>query len=75
MGITEKHWKETKKIDFGSETDAVSEEAKAWKTIWSAGQGVSNIHDSLRVSELIAKLKTEFTTAIKSQQELLSRYQ
>lgn len=75
MGITEKHWKETKKIDFGSETDAVSEEARAWKTIWSAGQGVSNIHDSLRVSELIAKLKTEFTTAIKSQQELLSRYQ
>ena len=75
MGITEKHWKETKKIDFGSETDAVSEEAKAWKTIWSAGQGVSNIHDSLRASELIAKLKTEFTTAIKSQQELLSRYQ
>ena len=75
MGITEKHWKETKKIDFGSETDAVSQEAKAWKTIWSAGQGVSNIHDSLRVSELIAKLKTEFTTAIKSQQELLSRYQ
>lgn len=75
MGITEKHWKETKKIDFGSETDAVTEEAKAWKTIWSAGQGVSNIHDSLRVSELIAKLKTEFTTAIKSQQELLSRYQ
>lgn len=75
MGISEKHWKETKKIDFGSETDAVSEEAKAWKTIWSAGQGVSNIHDSLRVSELIAKLKTEFTTAIKSQQELLSRYQ
>ncbi len=75
MGITEKHWKETKKIDFGSETDALSEEAKAWKTIWSAGQGVSNIHDSLRVSELIAKLKTEFTTAIKSQQELLSRYQ
>ena len=29
-------WKETKKIDFGSETDAVSEEAKAWKTIWSS---------------------------------------
>ena len=75
MGITEKQWKETRKIDFGTEEDAISEEAKAWKTIWSAGQGVSNIHDSLRVSELIAKLKTEFTTAIRSQQELLSRYQ
>lgn len=75
MGITEKHWKETKKIDFGSESDAVSEEAKAWKTIWSAGQGVSTINDSLSVTELVKKLKTEFIVAIQSQQKLLKQYQ
>jgi nitronate monooxygenase len=75
MGITEKHWKETKKIDFGSETDAVSEEAKAWKTIWSAGQGVSTISDSVSVSNLIGKLKAEFIAALQNQQALLKEYQ
>ena len=74
MGITEKHWKETKKIDFGSESDALSEEAKAWKTIWSAGQGVSTIDDTLSVSALVGKLKSEFLDSIYSQQELLKRY-
>ncbi|RPG63906.1 MAG: nitronate monooxygenase [Flavobacteriaceae bacterium TMED42] len=75
MGITEKHWKETKKIDFGSETDAVSEEAKAWKTIWSAGQGVTTISDSVSVSKLVGQLKSEFITAIQNQQALLKQYQ
>jgi nitronate monooxygenase len=75
MGITEKRWKETKKIDFGTESDALSEEAKAWKTIWSAGQGVTNINDTLSVSALIGKLKSEFLQAIQCQQELLKHYQ
>ena len=75
MGITEKHWKDTKKIDFGNEDDAISEEAKAWKTIWSAGQGVSNIADTLNISELVYKLKAEFLLAIKNQQKLLKQYQ
>ena len=75
MGITEKHWKDTKKINFGNEEDAISEEAKAWKTIWSAGQGVSNIADTLNISELVYKLKAEFILAIKNQQKLLKQYQ
>ena len=75
MGITEKQWKQTKKIDFGNEEDALNEEAKAWKTIWSAGQGVSNIADTLSVSELIDKLKKEFILAIENQQKLLKQYQ
>ena len=40
MGITEEMWGNSKKIDFGSELDAAKAEVKAWKTIWSAGQGV-----------------------------------
>ena len=75
MGITEKDWKDTKKIDFGNEEDAISEEAKAWKTIWSAGQGVSNITDTLNISELVYNLKAEFILAIKNQQKLLKQYQ
>lgn len=42
MGITEEMWGDSKKIDFGDELDAAQAEAKAWKTIWSAGQGVSS---------------------------------
>ena len=45
MGITQELWKQTKKVDFGSELDHAKEEAKAWKTIWSAGQGVTSISD------------------------------
>ena len=53
----------------------MSAEAKAWKTIWSAGQGVSNIADTLSISELIYKLKSEFLLAIVNQQKLLKYYQ
>ena len=74
MGITEERWSENKKIDFGTELDALSEEAKAWKTIWSAGQGVTSIKNNIRTSDLIGKLKSEFLDAIRSQQELLKFY-
>ncbi len=48
------------KIDMAEE---LNPEAKAWKTIWSAGQGVGSIHEILPVAELVARLKTEFTIA------------
>ena len=70
MGITKEMWSTSAKVDFGEELD----EAKAWKTIWSAGQGVTTIHDSLPVGELVARLKEEFHTAIEEQTELLERY-
>ena len=74
MGITEAMWQNSKKIDFGSELDAAKAEAKAWKTIWSAGQGVTSISDSLSVAALVAKLKDEFTQAVTQQQKNLERY-
>ena len=69
MGITEDLWKQTKKIDFGSELDHAKEEAKAWKTIWSAGQGVTSISDVKPVAELISQLKVEFEKALLKQKE------
>ena len=69
MGITEDLWKQTKKIDFGSELDHAKEEAKAWKTIWSAGQGVTSISDVKTVAELIGQLKLEFEKALLKQKE------
>lgn len=74
MGITEEQWGNSKKIDFGSELDAAKAEAKAWKTIWSAGQGVATIHDVVSTNQLVLRLKEEFLSAIKEQQELLKRY-
>lgn len=63
-GITEEDLRKTTKIDFGKEMDT---EAKAWKTIWSAGQGVSTVSDTLPVAELVARLKREFGEALAQQ--------
>ena len=75
MGITEEMWSMKKKVDFGEELDAAKAEAKAWKTIWSAGQGVATIKDTLPVADLVARLKTEFKEAIQEQYTLLEKYQ
>jgi nitronate monooxygenase len=70
-GITEEDLKKDVKIDFGKELDT---EAKAWKTIWSAGQGSALIEDNPSVSELVEHLKTEFTEAIQEQLKVLETY-
>lgn len=60
MGITEDMWGKSKKMDFGKrDKDNENEEAKAWKTVWSAGQGVTNIDNVVPVEELVAQLKRE----------------
>lgn len=74
MGITEDMWHHKKKINFGEELDAAQAEAKAWKTLWSAGHGVTSITDVLSVKELLEKLKAEFREAIEEQKALLERY-
>ncbi|WP_436515173.1 NAD(P)H-dependent flavin oxidoreductase [Ekhidna sp. To15] len=73
MGITEDMWKQSAKVDFGEELSA-NDEAKAWKTIWSAGQGVTKIDDSPSVGKLVDRLKDEFRSAIEEQSELLKKY-
>ncbi len=67
-GITEEDLKKDAKIDFGKELDT---EAKAWKTIWSAGQGVATIENVISVSELVNTLKSEFKSAIEEQIKVL----
>lgn len=70
-GIVEEDLKKNHKIDFGSELDT---EAKAWKTIWSAGQGVATIDDVLPITELVKQLSSEFREAVEQQSELLKSY-
>ena len=40
-----------------------SRDAKAWKDIWGAGQGVGTIDDVLPTGDLIARLKQEYRSA------------
>ena len=70
-GITEEDLRKTTKIDFGKEMDT---EAKAWKTIWSAGQGVSTVADTLPVAELVARLREEFGAAVREQASKAERW-
>ncbi len=74
MGITEEQWKESKKIDFGTHSDAISEEAKAWKTIWSAGQGVTSIENTISVNQLVSNLKNEFISSVKNQESAVQHF-
>ena len=41
----------------------LTDEAKAWKTVWSAGQGVGGIHDLPTTDQLIARLDEEYRKA------------
>ncbi|GER60221.1 NAD(P)H-dependent flavin oxidoreductase [Patiriisocius marinus] len=70
-GVTDEQLKSTKKVDFGKELDT---EAKAWKTIWSAGQGVTSIHDDPSMADLIDTMKNQFRDAITKQATLLDKY-
>lgn len=71
FGFTEEMLKSKAKIDFGKELDP---DAKAWKTVWSAGQGVTSIEDVLSTKELLNRMKAEFTATINKQKDLLSHY-
>ena len=42
----------------------MADEAKAWKTVWSAGQGSGAIHDIVPVRELVTRLRSEFHGAV-----------
>ena len=56
---------EKPKMDLGLELAGAQEggEKKAWRDIWSAGQGVGSIHDLPGASELIDRLKAEYHQA------------
>lgn len=55
-GVDPKHLPDHK-LDMG-------DEAKAWKTVWSAGQGAGSIHDVLSAAELVERLSQEFHVAV-----------
>ncbi|MDH0730323.1 nitronate monooxygenase family protein [Pseudomonas sichuanensis] len=50
----------------------LDEEAKAWKTVWSAGQGVGEINDLPGAAALIERLHSEYRGALDRAQQLRS---
>jgi nitronate monooxygenase len=44
------------KLDMG-------DEARAWKTVWSAGQGAGAVHDILPTEQLVGRLREEYAEA------------
>ncbi|MEX5589260.1 NAD(P)H-dependent flavin oxidoreductase [Pseudomonas urmiensis] len=48
----------------------LDEEAKAWKTVWSAGQGVGEIHDLPTTQALIERLHGEYRQAVARTRQL-----
>ncbi|MES2819480.1 MAG: nitronate monooxygenase family protein [Pseudomonadota bacterium] len=50
-------------VNYGEKLKPISDEAKAWKTVWSAGQGVGGIEDAPSVAELVSRLDREYRTA------------
>ncbi len=50
-------------INYGEKLKPMEDEAKAWKTIWSAGQGVSQIKDVLATANLVQRIRQEYQAA------------
>lgn len=67
-GIKPEDYKKEGKLDPGLDMNS---EAKAWKTIWSAGHGVSAIDDIPSTQELIDRLRAELVEAMETQQQRL----
>ena len=63
-GLSLDDTKKIAKIDFSGDMHAGS---KAWKTVWSAGQGVGSVKKPETIKEIIDILKKEYEAAVKIQ--------
>ncbi len=70
-GITKEMWERKVKVDFGKELNT---EAKAWTTIWSAGQGSATIQKTQALGDLVRDMKDDFITSVKTFETASSRY-
>jgi nitronate monooxygenase len=61
-------------VNYGEKLKPMDEEAKAWKTVWSAGQGVGTIDDLPSVAELVQRLDHEYRAALSRTAQLQQRW-
>ena len=58
-GLTEESMKAVAKIDFSQDMHAGT---KAWKHVWSAGQGVGLVHEPESVADVVETLLRQYST-------------
>ena len=58
----------------GNKLKPLTDEAKAWKTVWSAGQGAGEIHDLPTIDQLIARLDEEYRKALSRTSKLAQHW-
>jgi nitronate monooxygenase len=52
------------KMSFGTDASGERAKPKAWKEIWGSGQGVGSIGTVVPASEMIARFKKEYESAV-----------
>ena len=62
------------KGEAGNKLKPLSDEAKAWKTVWSAGQGVGEISYLPSTDQLIARLDEQYRQALHLTQQLSNHW-
>ncbi|EKE87511.1 NAD(P)H-dependent flavin oxidoreductase [Idiomarina xiamenensis] len=55
---------------FGGKLKDLQDEAKAWKNIWSAGQGVGSIKQTAPIAEIVGQLEKEYQQAFRHADDL-----
>ncbi|WP_085993051.1 NAD(P)H-dependent flavin oxidoreductase [Oceanobacillus senegalensis] len=60
-GLDPNNLKRKEKIDFSKTRD---QEAKAWKDVWGAGQGVGSITKIQTIAEIVEELKEDYSSSI-----------
>lgn len=60
-GYDPDHMPEDKRPDFANAQD----DAKAWKNVWSAGQGIGAVRAVEPIAAIAARLKAEYDAAVK----------
>jgi nitronate monooxygenase len=58
-GLTKESMKAVAKIDFSQDMHAGT---KAWKHVWSAGQGVGLVHEPESVADVVETLLRQYST-------------
>jgi nitronate monooxygenase len=73
-GYDEERLKHKTEMNYGEKLKPVSDEAKAWKTVWSAGQGVGEVRDLPSTEDLISRLDCEYRAAHDHSTQLSQRW-
>lgn len=71
-GLGSDQLEENQKIDFSGD---ISSQPKAWKHVWSAGQGLGCVHKIQSVEDLVETLYAEYQQALTQHAATISRLQ